>query len=186
MSAVLVGAGGHAQAVFTALLGCGARIDAYVDPKPCSWLDARRLEDGDEVPASSAVVIGIGGMRPDKLSDRLALLDSYLARGLDAPPVVHPAATVDRAAVLEAGVVVLAGAVVQPGVSIGRGSIVNSGAIVEHDSKIGAGVHVAPGAIVLGRCRVGDVAMIGAGAVVLPASTVPDGTLVRAATRYPS
>src|SRR5690606_2438624 len=137
-------------------------------------------------PEAGTLVLGLAGIAPDELRVRLALLDRYLARGFSAEPVIHPSAVVSRDAEIGAGVIVLARAVVQPFARLGRGALVNTGAIVEHDSSVGAGSHVAPGAIVLGGCTIGAACMIGAGAVVLQGSTVPDGSLIKAATRYPS
>lgn len=181
MNVVLVGAGGHAKAICEAISAAGGSVSAYVAPEPASWLTARHIaEDAAANPDDGEAVLGIGGVEPEALARRLALLDQYLERGFAASPVRHQAAQVSPSAVLEPGVVVLAGAVVQPGARIGRGAIINSNALVEHDSSIGAGSHVAPGAIVLGDCRVGDCCMIGAGAVVLQGARVPDRTLVRA------
>lgn len=132
-----------------------------------------------------AVVIGLGGVTVQALVTRLALFDSYLARGFPAPPVVHAAAHVSAEAELGPGAVVLAGAVVQPGVRVERGAIINTGAIVEHDSAIGPGSHIAPGAVVLGGCRIGACSVIGAGAVVLPGARIKDRALVPAATLHP-
>ena len=181
---LLVGAGGHAKAIVETLREMGASIAAYIDPKPALWLDTRHvIEDDGVVPQDGDIVLGMGAVEPAGLCRRLKLLDSYLARGFMAQPVVHQAAHVSADAVLEPGVVVLAGAVVQPGAIVGRGSIVNTSAIVEHDSLIGMGTHVAPGAVVLGDCRVGECSMIGAGAVLLQACSVPQETLIPALTR---
>jgi sugar O-acyltransferase (sialic acid O-acetyltransferase NeuD family) len=181
---ILVGAGGHAKAIVETLRDMGTFIAAYIDPKPAPWLDARQVvKDQEVVPQDGDIVLGMGAVDPAGLCRRLKLLDSYLARGFVAQPVVHRAAHVSADAILEAGVVVLAGAVIQPGAIVGRGSIVNTGAIVEHDSLIGMGTHVAPGAVVLGDCRVGECSMIGAGAVLLQACSVPEETLISALTR---
>ena len=181
---ILVGAGGHAKALVETALVSGQSVCAYVDPKECPWLTARHVtEDHDVKPTDGNVVVGFGAVEPEGLRRRLRVLDGYLERGFDAPPLIHRAAYVSPDAELEPGVAVLGGAVVQPGAVVGRGSIVNSGAIIEHDASIGSGTHVAPGAIVLGDCRVGDCCMIGAGAVVLQMCLVPSDTLVPALER---
>ncbi len=185
MSAILVGAGGHAKAVVEALRAGGEAIACYVDPRKAEWLDADHADSDEAVaPEAGGVVMGLGGADPKSLRRRLALLDSYIARGFAAPPVIHPAAHVSPGAALDRGAIVLAGAVVQPGARLGRGAIVNTGAIVEHDSEIGEGAHIAPGAIVLGGCRIGACCMIGASAIVLPGVRVADGALVPAGARH--
>lgn len=188
MRLVLIGAGGHAKSVVEALLLRGDQVSAYVDPHPSGWSTGHHICEDDPAvvrEAGDAIVMGLGGIHPDGLIRRLALLDRYLEAGLNSPHVVHPSAHVSENAVLGDGVIVLANAVIQPGAEIGRGAIINSGAIIEHDTSVGAGSHVAPGAIVLGECRTGDCAMIGAGAVILPGSTVEAETLVPAASKHP-
>ncbi|MDH3920590.1 MAG: carbonic anhydrase [Rhodospirillales bacterium] len=184
---LLIAAGGHAKVVAEALPD---PVAAYVDRREADWLDAEWIASDEAALADAGLralplALGIAGTRPDRLEGRLKLLEDYLAAGFQAPPVIHPAAVISPSARIEAGAVVLAGTVVQPHATVGRGCIVNTRAIVEHDCAIGAGSHLAPGAIVLGNCKVGRTCMIGAGAVVLPGSDLPDGTLVKAATRYP-
>lgn len=185
MACLLIGAGGHAKAVVEAAEATIGDIAAYVDPRPAGWLTAAHVAADSEIKANGLpVVIGMGGVTVAQLARRLALLDTYLARGHRAPAIVHPQAHVSPTARLEAGAIVLAGAIVQPGAVVGRGTIVNTRAIVEHDCTIGDGAHVAPGAVVLGGSRVGRCAMIGAGAVVLPGAAVANEALVPALTRH--
>ena len=188
MNVLLVGAGGHAKAVYEAVVAAGDSVTAYADVRPAGWLATHRCLDdqaADREEPDTAVVIGIGGVTPEGLRARLVVLDRHVQRGRAAPTVMHRTACVSPTAALGPGVTVLAGAVVQPSAEIGRGAIVNTRAVVEHDSTIGAGSHVAPGAVVLGDCVIGECVMIGAGAVVLPGSAVPDDTLIPALSRYP-
>lgn len=187
MTFVLIGAGGHARSVSEVISSSRGTITAYADPHESLWLDAPRVDEtriGDHVPPAS-IAMGIGGVDPDGLSDRLQLLDRFLDQGLAAAPILHRAAVVSGSAEIGQGSIVFAGAIIQPGAIVGRGVIVNSGAIVEHDAQIGAGSHIAPGAIVLGGCRVGECCMIGAGAVVLQGASVGDRVLVPATSRHP-
>ena len=188
MNVLLVGAGGHAKAVYETVLATGDAVSAYADPRPAVWLTTRHCSDdqmADHEDPDTAVVIGIGGVTPKSLRMRLMVLDRYVGKGRAAPTVMHRTASVSPTAVLGPGVILLAGAVVQPSAEIGRGVIVNTRAVVEHDSMVGAGSHLAPGAVVLADCTIGECVMVGAGAVVLPASSVPDDTLIPALSRYP-
>lgn len=186
MNFVLVGAGGHAKAIVEGLQQIGGAIAQYVDPIAAPWLAAEHLrDDNDADPETGALALGVGGMDPASLVRRLALLDNYLARGFDAPPVIHPAAVVSADARMGAGVVVLAGAIVQPNADLARGVIVNTAAIVEHDSQIDAGSHLGPRALILGGCHVGETTMIGAGAVIMPGAEVASRQTVPALMRYP-
>ena len=184
-SYILLGAGGHAKALAEAIVAGGGAVTAYVDPKRCDWLDCRHETDEAAVsPADGGVVLGLGGLSPAKLAARLALLESMLERGFEAPPLIHPAAHVSASTSLAPGAAVLAGAVVQPGVELGVGAIVNSGAIVEHDSAIGDGCHIAPGAIVLGDCHIQRCSFVGAGTVILQGRNVAADSFIPALQRY--
>lgn len=185
MTVVLVGAGGHAKGVVEALELSGRPVVIYVDPIRANWLKAaHQIDDAAVEPSAGALAMGVGGVAPDALKSRLALLARYLDRGFDAPPVIHPMAVVSGKAHLAPGVIALAGAVIQPDARVGRGALINTGAIVEHDSVIGEGAHIGPGAVVLGGVTIGACCMIGAGAVVLPGAAVPAMTTVAAASRF--
>ncbi|MEE2932212.1 MAG: hypothetical protein VX941_02170 [Pseudomonadota bacterium] len=184
-SHILLGAGGHAKSLVEAITAGGGKICAYVDPKVCSWINCRHVRDESQVePEDGVLAIGLGGISPAKLAARLELLSIMLARGFEAPPVVHPASYVSANASLAPGTVILAGAVVQPGVKLGTGVIINSGAIVEHDSNIGAGSHVAPGAIILGNCKIGTHCFVGAGTVIVQEKIVTNNSLIPALHKF--
>lgn len=184
-SHILLGAGGHAKALVEAITAGGGKICAYVDPKVCSWINCRHVLDESQIkPEDGVLVIGLGGISPAKLAVRLELLSSLIARGFEAPPVVHPAAYVSANASLAPGTVILAGAVIQPGVILGTGAIINSGAIVEHDSTVGAGSHIAPGAIILGNCKIGTHCFVGAGTVVVQEKIITNGSLIPALHKF--
>lgn len=181
---VLIGAGGHARTVCDAIAAAGDSVVAYVDPVASAWQTAPRIDD-DEVPPGSTIAIAVGGMNPDALTRRLALIDRYLSDGHVAPPIIHPKSIVGETVEIGPAAVVLSGGIVNSGAQVERGAIVNSGAIVEHDANVGAGTHVAPGAILLGNVTVGSCSMIGAGAVVLPGAQVAKSTIVPSMSRYP-
>ncbi len=184
---LLVGAGGHAKLLVEILIELGETVDAYVDPVARDWQTARHISDDDSAITldPGALVLGLGGYKTPYLCKRLDLFQVYLDKGWNAPPIIHPSATVSPSSTLGEGVCVLAGAVIQPHAVIGDAVIINTRAVVEHDSAIGSGTHVAPGAIVLGDCRVGSTCMIGSGSIILQGVKVPDNTLVKALERYP-
>ncbi|MGE4221385.1 MAG: hypothetical protein AB7G39_18220 [Alphaproteobacteria bacterium] len=186
MNLLLVGAGGHARVVAEAAASSGHRIVAYADRQPAIWLDLPRISDDATPPETvEGFVMGIGGIAPAGLQNRLAVFRRYAARGIATVALRHARATVASDADIAAGAMVLAGAIVNPAAMIREAAIVNTGAIIEHEADIGTGAHIAPGAIVLGAARVGEAALVGAGAVVLPGAEVPAGTLVPALGRYP-
>lgn len=185
---LLVGAGGHGRCVAEALILSAKALAGYVDPEPSAWARLpRRSEEELEAwcKAAGIVAIGIGGVSPDDLKARLALVERYRTLGAKLPVVRHPSAVVSPTALVEAGAILLAGAIVQPAARIGRGALINTRAIIEHDVQIGPGAHIAPGAMVLGGSKIGEAAMIGAGAIILPGSDIAPGKLVKAGSRHP-
>ena len=127
-----------------------------------------------------AIALGVGESRGRQL-----LAERCFAWGIEILTLVHPDATVSRAAELGQGTVVTAGAVINPDARVGAGVIVNTLAVVEHDVEIGDYAHVAPnaamggafshlglGAVVLEGISIGSHTIVGAGAVVV--GNLPD------------
>jgi UDP-perosamine 4-acetyltransferase len=175
MRLIGIGAGGHCRVVMDAIRADGFHtVAGLLDADAERWgteLDSVRVLGGDALLQGPALLdaggffVGLGSVGDSRLRERL--FAAGRAAGLEAPPLVHPQATVSPLATLGAGTVVLAGARVNPGARIGENVIVNTGAIVEHDALIGDHAHVAPGAIVLGAAEIGAGAHVGAGATVL-------------------
>jgi len=175
---IVIGAGGHAKVVISALVAAGRQIAAVYDDNRSLW---RTKLLGIEVRGpmaelasfpDSAAVIAIGDNHA-----RLCIAAKYPLRW---EAVVHPRAYVDPAARVECGAMIMAGAVVQPHAVIGPHAIVNTGATVDHDCRIEAGVHLAPGVHLAGNVRVMRGAFLGIGAVVIPSKTIGERTVVGA------
>jgi len=182
----LLGAGGHAKVIAEICSAAGGTIGRYIDPAACPWLGAVEHIEQDELasPDGGSVLVGLGGVTPEALASRLALVQRFRQRGFTFSNACHTSAIISKSASIDEGAHVLASAVVQPDAWIGLAAIVNTGAIVEHDARIAAGAHVAPKACILGSASVGEAAMIGAGAIVLPGTSVPAGTVVPAQSVY--
>jgi len=185
---LLVGAGGHAKTLRDSLEAGGYRIQAYVDPLPCTWLGEARHFTSDDIAIEALqsvanhmhVVLGLGGIDTAAIQRRLAVATRYNTVAMSLPALVSQTAYVSDSANIGAGAIVSHNAHIGADAAIGFGALINTKAIVEHDAVIGDGVHIAPGAIVLGGARVGDASFIGAGAVVLPGADLPAATFVKA------
>jgi sugar O-acyltransferase (sialic acid O-acetyltransferase NeuD family) len=187
---VVWGSAGHAKVVASLLGLRGASIIALFDNDPSArsalpdvplyigleGLDRWAKESAERKPSVYAA-IAIGGSRG---RDRLSLKALLEVRGLMAPTLVHPDASVCATAVLGAGTQILAGAVVAADARIGEACIVNHRASVDHECVIGHGVHMAPGATLCGCVTVSDGAMVGAGAVILPRLTIGADAIIGA------
>ena len=94
--------------------------------------------------------------------------------------IVHPRATVSRAARVLEGVIVNAGAVVQPGATIGPGVMIHANAVIDHGTNVRAYTSVGPGAILCGGITTGFGVYIGAGAIIMPNVIVGEYAIVGA------
>jgi sugar O-acyltransferase (sialic acid O-acetyltransferase NeuD family) len=177
-NAIVIGAGGHAKVVISALHAAGWRVEAAYDDDPTK-LGQRIL--GVEI---RGPISDLDPQSPTRAV--IALGDAALRRsiafhfGFDWITAVHPTAWVDPTATVGPGVVVCAGAVIQPGCRIGRHAIVNTQAGIDHDCRIGDFAHVGPGANLAGGVRIGADSLIGTGANVIPGICVGARTTVGA------
>ncbi|MFN8220155.1 MAG: acetyltransferase [Fimbriimonadales bacterium] len=174
---VVLGAGGHAKVVISALRAAGQVPVGVFDDRRELWghsvLGVSVL--GPVVEAASKehpaiIAIGDNAVR-ERLADALAL--EWIA-------VVHPHAWVDPTAHLGEGTVVFAGAVVQPDVKIGRHAIVNTSASVDHDGQIGEFAQIAPGAHLGGNVVLRQGAFVGLGASVIQGMEIGEWSIVGA------
>jgi sugar O-acyltransferase (sialic acid O-acetyltransferase NeuD family) len=179
------GAGGHGKVVADILI-CNGETEfvGFVD-------------DRDELVGTIVMgfpVVGNGKwLREEASNSRLAiamgtgesrvrqLLAARCSRwGIEILTLVHPAATVSRAARLGPGAVLMAGAVINPEANVGAGAIVNTAAVVEHDVEIGDYAHVAPNAAMGGGSRLGAFSHLGLGAAVIQCIRIGSHTIVGA------
>lgn len=175
LTAVLLGAGGHAKVVLSLAQSAGWSVAAVCDPELARlghalWRRLRVLGDdaalGRLDPANTVLLNGVGQTIGG--SARQRLFEEWLSRGFRFPSLVHPSASVDPSASLAEGAQVMAGAVIQADSSVGANTLINTRASVDHDVVIGAHAHIAPGATLCGGVRVDDGAFVGAGATVVP------------------
>lgn len=104
--------------------------------------------------------------------------------GYARPVLVHPRAFVASTAALGAGSLIMAMASVDHRVALGEDVVVWPSTAVSHDSRVGANTFLSPGCVICGDCLIGRDCFVGAGAVVVSHARMPDGTFVKALTRY--
>lgn len=178
MAVVIIGAGGHAKVVISALVALHQEIVGVFDDNEHLW---NKRVQGVQIsgPISnlkaregSQAVIAIGD---NKIRRRVAL-------EMDLPwiTVQHPTSVISPTAHVWPGAVIMAGAIIQPDSQVGQHSIVNTAAVIEHDCEIGAFVHVGPGVKLAGGVCVEEDVFLGLGACVLPRVRVGAGSTVGA------
>ncbi len=183
---IVIGSGGHAKVVIDTLLCAGRRVIGRTDRDPGrGGIDIQGVPFlGDDAalsahdPAAVELANGIGSTGDP--SRRIAVFETFRARGFRFTHVIHPSAVIAADAEIGEGAQIMAGAIVQPGCRIGGNVIVNTGAQVDHDCAIGEHVHVAPGAVLCGEVTIGARSHVGAGAVVIQRVRVGEDCLAAA------
>ena len=181
MTAVLIGAGGHAKVVHEIAMQRNINFDGFIDSAVSNF---KELKKCNETEIFKFYFLGIGGVLVRQLENRHSLYGIYKQKGARPLKLLSLQAFVSQSAIVGDGSLVAHNAVIQAEATIGENVIINTSAIIEHDAIIEDGCHIAPGAIILGGARVGSMSIIGAGAVVLPGQVVPNKTLVSSLTRY--
>jgi sugar O-acyltransferase (sialic acid O-acetyltransferase NeuD family) len=181
---IIIGGGGHAKVLVSALLLRERRVLGFVDLNLTlpPLLGARHLGNDSAVlghpPDGVQLVNGVGSISCTR--KRQNVYDWFVQKQYCFATVIHPSAVVAPEVQIEDGVQVLAGAVVQAGCRLGANVIVNSGARVDHDCIIDSHAHIAPGVTICGEVHVGTGAHIGAGATVIQGIRIGAGSVVGA------
>lgn len=182
----VIGGGGHARVVISALQAAGVSVAAIVDSDPARQgarvlgVEVVGTEDvlADSDPARVVLANGLGSVRDTAV--RRAVYERWSGRGFTFAAVRHPSAVVAVDAVTHAGAQLMAGVVVQPGTVIGANAVLNTRCSVDHDCRIGRHAHLAPGVTVSGGVTVGEGAHVGTGATIIESVSVGPEALVAA------
>ncbi|QIE43665.1 hypothetical protein G5B39_16700 (plasmid) [Rhodobacteraceae bacterium SC52] len=178
MNAVLIGAGGHAQVVFEAMVASGLDpLHIVVRADKGLWFMGMPIQTPECLPDMSGLAchaaIGNNAVRK-------AMIGQVMAAGGSLHTVVHPRAIVSPSARIGAGSLVAAGSIVSAMASVGEGVIVNHGAVVDHDCVVSDATHIAPGVVLGGAVRIGRQVLVGSNATVLPGLVIGDDVVVGA------
>ncbi len=181
---IIVGAGGHAKVLVSALLMQKRNVLGFADINLAlpPLLGVPHLGDDSAILAHSPdkvqLVNGIGSINSTR--NRQDVYERFIGKHYRFATVIHPAAVVAPEAHLEDGVQILAGAIVQVGCRLGTNVIVNTGSRIDHDCMIGAHAHIAPGVTICGGVRIGEGVHIGAGATIIQGIEIGVGSVVGA------
>jgi sugar O-acyltransferase (sialic acid O-acetyltransferase NeuD family) len=165
----VIGVGGLAKAVISALRAAGHEVSRVYDDDP-SALNGEvlgvpvvgPLKEAAQGPAQS--VIALAGTR--------ARRDAAEALELEWLTVVHPHSWVAPTASLGPGAIVLAGAVVESDARLGCHTVVEPAATIGPDGQLDDWSHVERGAQLCAAVWIGEGARVGAGSVVEPGRRV--------------
>lgn len=165
---VVLGAGGHAKVVISALMESGVKIAGILDDdtkkigKKILGIPVLGKLDLIETGEFSHAIIAIGNNKIRKeIAERYSKICSWLQ-------VIHPFSYVHPTAKIGEGSVIFAGAVIQPDVIIGNHAIINTGACIDHDCKLSDYVHIGPGVKLAGSVEVNEGSFLGINSSVIP------------------
>ncbi len=174
---VLIGAGGHADSLITAI---GRDVFAgYVAPQ-ASACGLPWLGDDDEFLATNndcQVHIAVVARRDGNMKLRRRIIDMYA--GHRHTTLIAPSAIVAERSSLGDGCAVMCGAIIN-GAQLGGDCVVNTGAVIEHACRLGDNVFVGPNATLCGGVTVGRDTFIGAGATIVNGVSVCGGAIIGA------
>ncbi|WP_417814254.1 acetyltransferase [Thalassospira alkalitolerans] len=182
---VIVGAGGHARVVLSALRAMNShKVAGCIAPSlEASSLSELEILGNDQwllerSPEHFELFNGIGCVDVGDL--RRNIFRQYRNAGFQFGTIIHPTAIVANDVRIASGSQIMAGAILQTGSQIGENVIVNTGAIIDHDCVIGDHAHIAPGAVLGGAVQVGANSLVGAGATIIQNTKIAENVLVAA------
>ncbi|MGD8203034.1 acetyltransferase [Pantoea sp. FN0305] len=169
---VIIGAGGHAAAIFDILQCLNVTVTALISPEKSLRFCFKGMQCWDDNyfvknchPKEYSLINGIGSIPGVNL--RKNIYEKYRELGFDFISVVSPHAIVSPYAFIEDGAQILHNVIIQNGALIKSNAIINTGSIIEHDCIIGAHSHIAPGVVLSGSTILDDGVHIGTGACII-------------------
>ena len=185
----IIGFGGHAKVVSSALVSLGRTIVAYTCLEPNvqenRFTQVPLYTDEELLQKFSSgqieVVLGLGSIKPNLANSLIRkVANTYLDKGFTISGFVHPYTWVSKESVIDRTAQIHAGAIVQPGANIGPFSIINTKASIDHDCNVGEACHIAPGATLSGDVYVGHGCHLGTGCTVIQGVRIGNGVMVAA------
>jgi len=165
-SLLVLGAGGHGQAVAEAALLSGdwQRV-LFVDDRWPQLTESSGIAVVGNLQSAAAlsreVDAGIAAVGNNALRQRWQ--EALIAAQIPLGRVIHPRAWISPRAEIGGGCAVMAMAVVGTNARLGDGVIVNAGAIVDHDAVVADFAHLGVGVSLAGGVQVGAAAWLQAG-----------------------
>ncbi len=163
---VIVGSGGHGQAVADLALSVG-KFDkiSFVDdsfPENTTALNLDIIGNCDSLFSATlefdSCIVAIGNNKV-----RRKLVEKIIGYSLPLVSLIHPKAFVSDYAETAPGVVVMAGAVVGTNAKLGTGTLINANSTIDHDCFLDEFAHIGVGVNLAGGVKVGKEAWLQAG-----------------------
>lgn len=163
---VIVGSGGHGQAVADLALSLGRfeKISFADDsfPENTKALDLDIIGNSDVLFSGTlefdSCIVAIGNNNV-----RRKLVEKIIGNSLPLVSLIHPKAFVSDYAEIAPGVVVMAGSVVGTNAKLNLGTLINANSTVDHDCFLDEFAHIGVGVNLAGGVKVGKGAWLQAG-----------------------
>jgi UDP-perosamine 4-acetyltransferase len=179
----IIGAGGHAKAVYECLFTSGKAIFGLYDNDPekigqdiingCKVLGLP--EDVLGEPAIDEIYVAIGDNRV-----RLEKYTWFRKKGYALPSAIHARAHISPFCHIGEGLFMMGAAIVNPHAVVGDYCIVNTNATVGHDCRLGDAVQLGPGTSLGGGCVLEEGVFMGIGCRVVPGVRIGKWSVVGA------
>lgn len=181
MRLIIIGAGGHGQAVREVANALRKYLTADGNEN-IIFLDDRYREFANKEQRYGTVVYKITGICDEYQKyinqdtefypafgdnkSRLKWEEKIVQAGGTLATIIHPTAYVAESAIIKAGTVIFPKAIINTGCMIGNACIINMGAIVDHGCVLGDACHINSGAIVMAENNVPKYTKIDSGEVI--------------------
>ena len=205
---LILGAGGHGQAIADLARECGWTVAGFLDrvapdaqggrtsalgrradaPGVCAAAPERSGEaasiigsDDDlaRLAQAGAFDAAVVGVGNTSMARRAELYARLREAGITVATLIHPRAVVSRTGVIGEGTAIFA-AILGADVRVGVNAVCYSGVVIEHGCRVADHAYLSPGAVLSGAVTIETAAFIGAGAVLVPGVTVGKGASVAA------
>ncbi|MDX9931206.1 MAG: NeuD/PglB/VioB family sugar acetyltransferase [Bacteroidales bacterium] len=184
---VLIGSGGHANAILSALsTNQRKRVIGYVDLHENSVFSTQVKYLGTDTqlikkfsPASIELILGVSyiGNKVD-LRIRKRIINFFTENKYNFLIAVSPNSYISKEAKIDEGTFIAPGVKVISNAKISRFCSINTGAIIEHDVILLNNVQISPGVIVCGGVNIGENTFIGAGAIIRDGVSITSDTII--------
>jgi len=181
MRLIIIGAGGHGQAVREVASALRKYVTADGNEN-ILFLDDRYRDAANREQRYGTVIYKIAGMCNEYRTyinqdtefypafgdnkRRLEWKEKIVQAGGKLATIIHPTAYIAKSAVIKSGTVVFPKAIINTGCIIGNACIINMGAIVDHGCVLDDACHINSGAIVMAENNVPKYTKVDSGEVV--------------------
>lgn len=176
---VLIGAGGHARAVYGLLTACDYSVQGFYDNdyRADEYIaEAKALGILEEVNPQFNLILAVGdNALREKLFHKFS--NQVLLQN-----IIHPSALLVDPVEVGSSNLIFHGVCINAFAKLGNNNLINTSAIIEHEVSIGSNNHISIGAILAGRVRIGNGCYIGAGAIIKDGVSITDNCTIGAGT----